>query len=79
MSAPTYSKQLEEAKEALSLIVSGQLESSSTLAGSFKNWTPEQMRDHIEWLEVKARQEAIEDAGNRAGTRYVAYAGVRGV
>lgn len=77
MAVSTYSKQLDEAKEALALIVKGQLESSSTLAGSFKNWTPEQMRDHIEWLEVKARQESIDASANRAGTRYVAYAGVR--
>lgn len=79
MAAPTYSKQLDEAKEALALIVKGQLESSSTLAGSFKNWTPAQMREHIAWLEVKARQECIEASANRAGTRYVAYAGVRSV
>lgn len=79
MAAPSYSKQLDEAKEALSLIVKGQLESSSTLAGSFKNWSPDQLRKHIEWLEVKARQECIETSANRSGTRYVAYAGVRSV
>ncbi len=78
MAAPTYSKQLDQAKEALALITAGQLESSSTLAGSFKNFTPQQMRDHIEWLEVKARQECIESSDTRAGTRFVAYAGIRG-
>jgi len=77
MSVPTYSKQLDEAREALALIVKGQLASSSTLAGSFSNWTPQQMRDHIEWLEVKARQESIDGSANRAGTRYVAYGAVR--
>ena len=79
MAATSWTKQLEEAKEALHLIVSGQLESSSTLAGSFKNWTPAQMRDHINWLEMKSRQECLDSSDNRAGTRYVAYAGVRSV
>jgi hypothetical protein len=79
MAAPTYLKQLEEAKEALALIVKGQLASSSTLAGSFSNFTPEQVRTHIEWLEVKAREECLAGSPNRAGTRYVAYAGVRSV
>ena len=77
MAAPSYSKQLDDAKEALSLIVAGQLESSSTLAGSFRNWSPAQMREHIEWLEAKVRQESNESSDNRAGPRYVAYAGIK--
>lgn len=78
MAAPTYSTQLEEAKEALALIVSGQLESHSTLAGQYKHWTPSQLRDHIDWLEDKTREEEIDDSGNRAGKRQVGYANFKG-
>ena len=77
MAPPSYSKQLEDAKEALALIVAGQLESHSTLAGSFKNWSPAQMRDHIEWLEQKSRQETPCGDGERTGTSYFAYSAVR--
>ena len=78
MAAPTYAVQLDEAIEALALIVAGQLDSHSTLAGQYKHWTPEQLRDHIDWLEDKARQEDIDDTGSRAGKRQVGFAKFRG-
>lgn len=78
MAAPTYATQLDEAKEALALIVAGQLESHSTLAGQFKHWTPAQLRDHVDWLEDKAREEAIDTGGTRAGKRQVGFAKFRG-
>jgi predicted sulfurtransferase len=69
MAAPTYKTQLSQAQEALAAIVSGQLESHSTLAGQFRHLSIEQLRDHIEWLEMKAQQE---EAGGR---RFVAFTG----
>lgn len=55
--ATSYRTQLEEAQEALALVVRGGIESHSTLAGSFKNWTPDQLRAHIDWLESKVAME----------------------
>lgn len=55
--ATSYRTQLEEAQEALALVVRGGIESHSTLAGTFKNWTPAAIREHIEWLEGKVRME----------------------
>lgn len=78
MAAPSYATQLEEAKEALALIVAGQLESHSTLAGQYKHWTPAQLREHIDWLEGKVRDEEIETGGTRAGQRQVGFAKFRG-
>jgi hypothetical protein len=54
----SYRRQLEEAQEALALVVRGGIESHSTLAGTFKNWTPDQLRSHIDWLESKVSMEA---------------------
>lgn len=76
MAAPSYQKQLEDAKEALSLIVSGQLASHSTLAGQFSHLSINDLRNHIEWLEGKDRQEKAENAGR--GVSYVAFSTASG-
>jgi hypothetical protein len=72
MAPPTYAKQLADAREALAAIVSGQLASHSTLAGSYQHLSVNDLQKHIEWLEVKASQE-------RTGRRgYVALAQMSG-
>ena len=63
MAAPTYARQLSDAQEALAAIVSGQLQSHSTLAGQFQHLSVSDLRKHIEWLETKAAQEARGNKG----------------
>jgi hypothetical protein len=74
MAAKTYRSQLDEAKEAMQLIVAGQLQSHSTLAGTYQHFTLPDLREHISWLEDMATREESVSSGNRAGRRYCAVA-----
>ncbi len=72
MAVKTYAEQLDEAKEALQLLIAGQLQSHSTLSGSYQHFTPHELRAHIDWLEDKATREQNASVGS--GRKYCAIA-----
>lgn len=71
MAAPTFSEQLTAAQEALHAVVSGKLLSHSSLSGSFTKLSPGELRDHINWLEQKVREEAMATGRNSSRVGYI--------